>query len=197
MNALPPLGTAQFLDALNFVAVRHRDQRRKGKAGAPYVNHLIEVAWILSQHGVEDIDVLCAALLHDAVEDAGVPESEIRKRFGSRVSDMVAWLTDDPTLMLADRKQDQIDRSQYMPAEVQNIRIADKISNLRGILMSPPERWSLERKLSYYKWARAVISGCDKGLPSLLRAFDDVYDSGLAALELGGTRTGRAGRGYG
>jgi guanosine-3',5'-bis(diphosphate) 3'-pyrophosphohydrolase len=166
MHATSTLGTGQFLDALNFVAVRHRSQRRKGRAGAPYINHLIEVAWILTQHGVDDIDVLCAALLHDAVEDAGVNESEIRKRFGARVAGMVRMLTDDDSKMLADRKQEQVDLSGTLPPEVQDIRIADKISNLRGILTSPPENWSLARKQTYYRWAQAVVRECTEGRPS-------------------------------
>ena len=57
-----------ILEAAEFAAHRHRDQRRKGKSKRPYVGHCIEVTSMLASIGkVEDPNVIIAALLHDTV----------------------------------------------------------------------------------------------------------------------------------
>lgn len=179
-----PVSSRRLLEALNFAAVRHRHQRRKGKRGAPYVNHLIEVAHLLTTHGVEDDDVLVAAVLHDVVEDTSATPAEIAQRFGTRVAEIVAQVTDDDTLPLWERKQRQIETAPMLTPDAQHVRVADKISNLRGILSSPPEHWSLARKLAYYAWAEQVVLGCTAARPSLQSTFRDVHASGAAALAL-------------
>ena len=60
----------QILEALQFAARKHRDQRRKDPEASPYINHTIALANILwVEAGVEDTDAICAALLNDTVED--------------------------------------------------------------------------------------------------------------------------------
>lgn len=171
-------------DALNFAALRHRSQRRKGREGAPYVNHLIEVAHVLTRHGVEDPVTLCAAILHDAVEDAEVTAEELVQRFGGVVTSIVLELTDDPDVPRWTTKLAQIEGAPSLSDRAQDIRVADKISNLRGVLTSPPSGWSIERKLAYYAWAEQVVVGCTRARAGLRRTFEDVHASGRAALEL-------------
>lgn len=178
------MSSRRLLDALNFAAVRHRDQRRKGKQGAPYVNHLIEVAHLLASHGVEDEELLVAAVLHDVVEDTPATCEDVAQRFGTRVAAIVAEVTDDDSQPFWERKQGQILGAPLLTTDAQNLRVADKVSNLRGILSSPPESWSVDRKLGYYAWAEAVVAGCDRALPQLRSTFRDVYESGAATLEL-------------
>jgi (p)ppGpp synthase/HD superfamily hydrolase len=56
----------KLISAVDFAAVKHKDQRRKDKFKTPYINHPIGVAYILSiEGGVEDLQVLQAALLHE------------------------------------------------------------------------------------------------------------------------------------
>lgn len=171
-----------LLDALNFAALRHRSQRRKGRNGAPYINHLIEVAHILALHGVDDADILRAALLHDAVEDAEVTLDELRDRYGRRVAQLVQAVTDDVSQPVWKRKLSQIEGASQLPPGAQAIRVADKISNLRGILSSPPPNWSLERKVSYYGWAAQVVDACVQAPSGLRATFAEVHAVGLAAL---------------
>src|ERR1700727_1530038 len=87
--------------ALDLAARLHADDRRDRE---PYVNHLLRVAIrIMSHYGVHDADVVCAALLHDSVEDHaaglapdGQPDSaltELGRRFGPRVDGLVAAVT--------------------------------------------------------------------------------------------------------
>src|SRR6516164_4325972 len=66
----------------------HAKQRRKGAAQEPYVNHLIEVADLVAAAGASE-DVICAALLHDAIEDQGITAAEIASLFGPDVAAMV------------------------------------------------------------------------------------------------------------
>ena len=174
----------RLLDSLAFASLRHREQRRKGERGAPYINHLIEVAQVLSMHGVADEEVLCAAVLHDTVEDAEVSLADLRQRFGNRIASLVEEVTDDPRLPIWERKMRQVEGAGKLSSDAQCIRVADKISNLRGILTSPPPLWSWERKKAYYRWAKQVVAGCALAPAPLRRTFDDVYAAGLMALEV-------------
>jgi len=70
-------GLALLLKALAFAAHKHRDQRRKDAQASPYINHPIALADVLvNEAGVTDIQVLCAALLHDTIEDTETTPEE-------------------------------------------------------------------------------------------------------------------------
>ena len=86
-------------DALTLAGELHRDDRRVRE---PYVNHLLRVTIrIICYYHVKDIDVLVAAMLHDAVEDhpeelGGSPEAALAtlsQRYGARVAELVAAVT--------------------------------------------------------------------------------------------------------
>uniref|UniRef100_A0A669PHD8 VPS33B late endosome and lysosome associated n=1 Tax=Phasianus colchicus TaxID=9054 RepID=A0A669PHD8_PHACC len=97
---------ARLLEAADFAAWKHREQRRKDPEGTPYINHPIGVARILSHEaGVTDVVVLQAALLHDTVEDTDTTLPEIEERFGPEVRRVVEELTDDKALPKAERKR--------------------------------------------------------------------------------------------
>lgn len=70
------LGIALFTRALQFASRKHASQRRKN-GDIPYINHPIEVANILAQAGITDYNVLCAALLHDTIEDTETTPEEL------------------------------------------------------------------------------------------------------------------------
>ncbi len=79
--------------ALEFATVAHNGQVRK-YTGEPYVNHCIEVMQILKDHGIQDKEILAAALLHDTVEDTDVTFQQIKTEFGYRVMHLVFFVTD-------------------------------------------------------------------------------------------------------
>ena len=136
------------LDAALFAAKKHAGQRRKGQAAEPYIDHLIEVAQLVSMAIPEpDTNLVIAALLHDTIEDTRVTATELIERFGQDVADLVVELTDDKSLPKAERRRLQIEHAPKMSAWAQTIKLAAKISNLRSILISPPARWVLERYL--------------------------------------------------
>ncbi len=164
-----------ILSALHFAAVKHTNQRRKGSAAEPYINHLIEVAELVSGALNEpDIDLIIAALLHDTIENVGVTQEEMAEHFGPEVADLVAEVTDDKSLPKAERKRLQIENAPKKSVGSQLIQLADKISNLRGILNDPPVDWDLERKKEYFAWAGRVVDGFTAPNPMLRAEFDKI-----------------------
>lgn len=174
----------RFIDAARFAAVRHRDQKRKGMYGAPYINHLLEVAQLLALEGIDDEDVLIAALLHDAVEDVGVTFQELEDRFGPRVTSLVRELTDDMRLNSRVRKQLEVAHAPTMSADAQAIKVADKLSNVRAVYTSPPEGWGRERKRAYCDFARALVQSCSLAPEGLVARFEQTYEETMRQLAM-------------
>jgi guanosine-3',5'-bis(diphosphate) 3'-pyrophosphohydrolase len=164
------------LKAAHFAAGKHSRQRRKGAAAEPYVNHLLEVAEMVSSALLEpDTNLVIAALLHDTIEDTGVTKQELIQVFGADVADLVVELTDDKLLPQAERKRLQIVNAPKKSVRAQVIKVADKISNLRAILSSPPPEWSLERKREYFEWAKQVVDGLTAPDQKLKSEFELLY----------------------
>src|SRR5512147_1303605 len=92
--------------AWDFAARRHVDQRRKGAAAEPYVNHLAEVARLLAEAtGGTDPVLVIAGVLHDTIEDTATSRAELEQAFGPEVAALVAEVTDDKSLPKAERKR--------------------------------------------------------------------------------------------
>jgi len=171
----------QFLTkAMNFVAQKHIDQRRKGERAEPYINHVIEVAGLVAEHtrGKNPIAVI-AALCHDTIEDTKTTYEELVREFGENVADIVRETTDDKSLPKHVRKQLQIEHASHASDEAKMVKMADKISNLRSILTSPPPDWSTERKLEYFNWAKKVVDNCRSANAGLAACFDETYQRGI------------------
>jgi len=162
-----------ILSAALFAAEKHAGQRRKGDAAEPYVNHLIEVAALVAMALPEpDTNVVIAALLHDSIEDAGVTAEDLALRFGADVADLVSEVTDDKSLPKQERKRLQVENAPKKTPRAQMIKLADKISNLRSMLSSPPANWDFERKKEYFTWARRVVDGLTAPDPMLKAEFE-------------------------
>jgi GTP diphosphokinase / guanosine-3',5'-bis(diphosphate) 3'-diphosphatase len=167
---------ALLLKALAFAAHKHRDQRRKDAEASPYINHPIALADVLvNEGGITDVEVLCAALLHDTVEDTATTHEELLNAFGSRVARIVAEVTDDKALAKAERKRLQIEHAPGLSAEAKLVKLADKICNLRDVAERPPAKWDLERRREYFDWAKRVVAGVRGVHPRLEAAFDAAY----------------------
>lgn len=175
---------AILLGTLRFAAERHRDQRRKGAEASPYINHLIEVAELLAREGnVTDLITLQAAVLHDTLEDTQTTAAELTAMFGSEVCQIVEEMTDDNRLSKTERKRLQVDHAGELSARAKVIKLADKISNILGILHTPPAGWSLERRREYLDWSRQVIAGCRGYNTALEKLYDKIFTEGRRALE--------------
>jgi (p)ppGpp synthase/HD superfamily hydrolase len=150
-----------LLEALDFAAIRHRDQRRKGIDASPYINHPIRVALLLvNVGGVRERETLIAALLHDTIEDTETSAGEIGERFGTEVRRIVEEVSDDKRLPKRDRKRLQIEHAPHLSRAAKQIKIADKISNVEDVIAFPPSDWSMARRLEYLEWCEAVVAGC-------------------------------------
>ncbi len=165
-----------ILEALQFAAQKHRDQRRKDLEASPYINHPIALANVLWGEGrVHDPVVIEAALLHDTIEDTETTAQELRERFGRKVAAIVCEVTDDKSLAKADRKRLQVEHAPHLSREAKLVKLADKISNLRDMAASPPKTWPKSRVREYFDWSKRVVDALRGVHPRLERIFDDAY----------------------
>nr|WP_087069389.1 HD domain-containing protein [Cyanobium sp. NIES-981] len=153
MTAQPqaPFHSERYTQALTLAAHLHRHQCRKGKT-VPYIAHLIAVsALVWEDAGTEDQAI--AALLHDAIEDAGQSEESIARLFGAEVGASVQACTDTAGPALHDeRKEPWIDRKTryieqlpHKPAAALLVTAADKAHNARDCVLdaaADPEAWN-------------------------------------------------------
>ena len=147
-----------ILKAAMIAAEWHSEQRRKGEKAEPYINHLIEVAQLVSVADPGNANLIVAALLHDAVEDQNKSREEIAALFGESGASLVDEVTDKPLPRL-ERKRLQIETAPKKSRDAKLLKLADKTSNLRSIAKSPPVSWSDDRRHEYVIWATAVANG--------------------------------------
>lgn len=151
--------------AIKFAQRAHKDQFREGEPPLPYIAHPVDVINRLAYEGrVLDEDILCAAALHDVLEETEASIEKVEEKFGPRVAGFVKELTrEEPTekvaqslsedaryelrnaLLLADVKK--------MGPEAQMVKLADRLSNLSAAEVTR-EGIKLER---YRTQSRAIL----------------------------------------
>ncbi len=126
----------KILRAYNFALGKHGDQKRK--SGEPYIIHPVQVAYILA--GLElDTDTICAALLHDVVEDTDVTQEELEKEFGPQIAAMVDGVTKLGKLQYTSKEEQQVENYRKMflamgkDIRVILIKLADRLHNMRTL----------------------------------------------------------------
>jgi hypothetical protein len=142
--------TDRYGEALSWADELHRTQKRKGKE-VPYVSHLLTVSALVWEDGGNE-DQAIAALLHDAIEDAGETHTSIKLRFGEVVADIVRDCTDTSEDSESDEKEPWLLRkTRYIaslekkPKESLLVTAADKAHNATDMVMDArrkPEMWS-------------------------------------------------------
>lgn len=174
----------QLLKAIRFAAEKHRNQRRKDNDHSPYINHPIQVAETLWEAGgVRDPSTLVAAVLHDTLEDTDTSPEEIRQRFGQEVLNLVLEVSDDKHLPKAERKRLQIVHAPSISPRAKNIKLADKICNIRDLIDTPPPDWPVRRQREYLRWAGKVVAGLRGANPALEELFDRELSRGQAKIK--------------
>jgi (p)ppGpp synthase/HD superfamily hydrolase len=136
LRRLLPAATCDAVaKAVEFAIRYHGDQRRP--TGAPYLEHLLETLEVLVRGaGVTDPDVLCAAVLHDVVEDTPCTVDDVRLAFGDRVADMVRWVTKPEPADGADRKaakESYLESLRDAPDDAVLVKLADRASNVQTL----------------------------------------------------------------
>ncbi len=171
----------QLARAADYAARQHLGQRRKGIRGEPYINHLTEVAALLAEAtDGEDSVLLLGGLLHDTIEDTSTTFADLEALFGRDVAQLVAEVTDDKSLPQSERKRLQVESTPKKSPRAKLLKLADKTSNLIGLVESPPKDWSAKRLSDYVDWAEQVARSC-RGLNAHLEAgFDAAYRAAKA-----------------
>jgi hypothetical protein len=180
-----PKGVCLVVKAASFAAAKHRDQRRKDANQTPYINHPLAVANILQECGVDDDEILAAAILHDTVEDTDTTFEDIELLFGSNVMRYVRQVTDDRTLSKVERKKHQVEVAKFISIGARLIKCADKLHNLRETFGNTPKTWTKLDIQGYFVWAKFVTDGargCNSKLDALL---DQIFTMGKLNRETG------------
>ena len=172
-----------ILKAAHFSAQKHSTQRRKDENASPYINHPISVALAIAQiGGVDDPEILAAALLHDTLEDTETTPEELEAEFGKKVCEYVLDVTDDKTLPKHERKRRQIEHAKKISKGAALIKLGDKISNVTDVTNNPPADWDINRRKQYLDWAEKVIENCPKVNDRMENKFQEIIKQGREAL---------------
>ncbi len=132
-------------EAAHFAVDAHAGMTRKGDS-SPYFLHPFEVASIAATM-TDDEEVLCAALLHDVVEDTPVTIEEVRERFGDRVAQLVLSETEDKRMHLPSEVTWRIRKEESLKGlkestdlGVKVLWLADKLANMRSFVRLKAKR---------------------------------------------------------
>ncbi|MFE3451066.1 RelA/SpoT family protein [Nonomuraea sp. NPDC059194] len=127
--------------AYDVAAYHHRDQKRK--SGDPYITHPLAVATILAELGTDD-ETLCAALLHDTVEDTAYSLEELRGDFGDKIGLLVDGVTKLDKVKFGDAAQAETVRKMVVAMSrdirVLVIKLADRLHNMRTMRYLPEHK---------------------------------------------------------
>jgi (p)ppGpp synthase/HD superfamily hydrolase len=157
IEGFPPEERARLAEALELAAKLHADDRRVRE---PYLNHLLRVAIrIVRYYGVHDVDVLIAALLHDAVEDhpaelglraegshtelTEAAIAELARRFNPRVAELVRSVTNpqyDPERDRHEQYREHVAASLERDPWARVIKVSDFTDNGVGVVHTTPEK---------------------------------------------------------
>lgn len=152
---------AIIMQAMHFAAINHRNQKRGSDDLTPYINHPIEAANFLTSNGVTDTETIVGALLHDVLEDTPATDHTLRYFFSQEIVNLVEECTDDKSLNKIQKKRAQIENAKKCSDKAKLVKIADKYSNLFGLLIEPPSKWSKEEIQGYAYWCMGL---CRSGL---------------------------------
>ncbi len=132
----PNFDAALVRKAYEYAKENHGDQCRK--SGEPYMIHPMHVAYILAELGLDD-ETLCAALLHDVVEDTPKTHEDLVKEFGTAIAEMVAGVTKLGKLRYTTQEEEQVENYRKMflamgkDIRVILIKLADRLHNMRTL----------------------------------------------------------------
>ncbi len=128
--------TKFIMKAYNVAEKCHKNQKRN--SGDPYITHPLNVAYILADIGLDD-NTICAALLHDSVEDTPLTDADIRKEFNEEIADMVSGVTKLGTMLFSSVEETQVEDYRKMflamgkDIRVIIIKLADRLHNMRTL----------------------------------------------------------------
>jgi (p)ppGpp synthase/HD superfamily hydrolase len=160
--------------ALRFARLRHAGQYREIDR-APFIDHPIEVGWLLRWDGQSE-EVVAAGLLHDVLEKTATTRSELERRFGPRIVRLVESVSDDPSVSgYESRKRELRHRVAQAGPDTHAVFAADKIAKVRELALLPTQRLrepTARAKLRHYRASLEMLhrAASELGLVDLLDA---------------------------
>lgn len=134
----------QVKRAYQFASFLHRDQKRK--SGEPYIVHPLSVAHILTSFARADINTICAALLHDTLEDTNCTREDIIQNFGEDVALLVEGVTKIKGVVFSTKEEGSMEnQGKILNGMTEDIRIiliklADRLHNMRTLEYKTADR---------------------------------------------------------
>ena len=128
--------TKLIMKAYRLAEEKHKNQKRG--SGEPYIIHPLNVAYILAAIGLDD-STICAALLHDVVEDTDVTLKDLEETFGDEIAEMVNGVTKLSNLQFETVEETQVENYRRMflamgkDIRVILIKLADRLHNMRTL----------------------------------------------------------------
>lgn len=151
-------------DAIVYARARHGSQRRDGD-GAPFLVHPLEVASMLARADFAD-HVIAAAVLHDVLEDTPAESDELETRFGAGVAELVALVSDDPTITDDERRKDDVrERVARTGGHAAVVYAADKVSKVRELRMQISGGLETERAEAKVRHYRKSLHMLERKIP--------------------------------
>ena len=128
--------TKLIMKAYEFAKEKHGEQLRM--SGEPYIVHPVQVAYILADLKLDD-NSICAALLHDVIEDTDVTQKDLKNEFGEEIAEMVDGVTKLSKINYQSAQEEQVENYRKMflamgkDIRVIMIKLADRLHNMRTL----------------------------------------------------------------
>ena len=125
-----------IMKAYNLADDKHKEQKRR--SGEPYIVHPLWVAYTLAELGLDE-STICAAILHDIVEDTDVTHEYLINEFGEEIANLVAGVTKLSTMQFETLEEQQVEDYRRMflamgkDIRVILIKLADRLHNMRTL----------------------------------------------------------------
>lgn len=169
--------TDVVLGAKKFAQEKHKNQKRKDGI-TPYSDHLEGVVNRLKNLGVTDKDVLCAAWLHDVIEDTDTTFDQISERFGREVAVIVLSLSKDQHIPKKNREVQYIDQLRESSFQSKIIKLCDISANLKDLANAPISKTQknkqIKKILHYLRVIKNDISEKKSEYPKIQEIIDGI-----------------------
>ena len=142
-KASPKSNTDMIYVAYRLAKAAHRDQFRK--SGEPYIIHPVQIAYIAAELSM-DVVAICAALLHDVIEDTPYTFEHVAMLFGNSVAEIVDGVTKLKKIQYRDHQDQQVENLRKMffamskDIRVVMIKLIDRLHNMRTLSFMPTEK---------------------------------------------------------
>ena len=163
------------LGAKKFSQEKHKNQKRKDGV-TPYSDHLEGVVNRLKNLGVIDKEVLCAAWLHDIIENTDVTFDQINERFGREVAVIVLSLSKDQNISKKDREAQYINQLKDASFQTKIIKLCDISANLKDLANAPISKTQKNKQIKKILHYLRIIKNDISEKKSMYPKIQDIID---------------------